>query len=56
MNKMDILEVKKLMPQELIDSIMYKMVNSEIPEQKLNEVYAALERKEKEENQRKNLD
>ena len=51
-----ILEVKKLMPQELFDSIMYKLVNSGIPEQKLNEIYAALERREKEQNQRKKLD
>ena len=51
-----ILEVKKLMPQELFDSVMYKLVNSGTPEQKLNEIYAALERKEKEQNQRKHLD
>ena len=51
-----LLEIKKLLPEDLLDNVLYQLINTGIPEQRINEIYAILERKEKEEKQRKNLD
>ena len=40
----------------LHNRVLYQLINAGIPEQRIDEIYAILERKEKEEKQRKSLD
>ncbi len=51
-----LLEIKKLLPEDLLNNVLYQLINAGIPEQRKDEIYAILERKEKEEKQRKSLD